>query len=371
MTRFAERRVTSLHPSFARVSSSKKVSLSQLYSEIMEQPSVIRRFLDMETDRVASIGRALAEQDIRYLMIAARGTSDNAARYGQYVFGALSRLTVALATPSLFSLYQRPPSLKSALVIGISQSGQSPDIVRVLEEAHQQGAPTVAVTNDPQSPLAQASQYVLELHAGEERSVAATKTYTAQLAALALLALSLARQPARPNALNLIPDAMEKALQAESAVRSAAERIARNSRCVVVGRGFNYATAFETALKMKELAYIEAEPYSSADFRHGPIAMVETGFPAVLIAVGETMRSEMIELRNALHEHGANLVVLGDTETTRHPDDAWLPVPSGLPEWLTPLVTILPGQLLAYHLALARGSDPDRPRTLHKVTLTY
>jgi len=337
----------------------------------MEQPSVIRRLLDMETDHVASIGHALAAQDIRYLVIAARGTSDNAARYGQYIFGALSRLTVALATPSLFSLYQRPPSLKNALVIGISQSGQSPDIVRVLEEARRQGAPTVAVTNDSRSPLAQAAQHVLELHAGKERSVAATKTYTAQLAAIALLALSLGSQPSRSNALNLVPGAMETALQSESATQSAAERIARNNRCVVVGRGFNYATAFETALKMKELAYIEAEPYSSADLRHGPIAMVETGFPAVLIAVGETMRGEMIELRDALRERGANLVVLGDDEATRHPDDAWLPVPGGLPEWLTPLIAILPGQLLAYHLALARGSDPDHPRALHKVTRTY
>ena len=337
----------------------------------MEQPSVIRRLLDMETDRAVSIGQALAGQDIRYLVIAARGTSDNAARYGQYVFGALNRLTVALAAPSLFGLYQRPPSLKSALVIGISQSGQSPDIVCVMEEAHRQGAPTIAVTNDPQSPLAEAAQHVLELHAGAERSVAATKTYTAQLAAIALLALSLAGRSARPNALDLIPDAMEKVLQAEPAAQSAAERIARSDRCVVVGRGFNYATAFETALKMKELAYLEAEPYSSADFRHGPIAMVETGFPAVLVAVGETMRHEVIELRDALRERGANLVVLGDDETTRHPDDAWLPVPGGLPEWLTPLVAILPGQLLAYHLTLARGSDPDRPRTLHKVTLTY
>ena len=345
--------------------------MSQLHSEILEQPAVIRRLLDMETDRVAGIGRALAGQDIRYVVIAARGTSDNAARYGQYVFGALNRLTVALAAPSLFGLYQRPPSLKSALVIGISQSGQSPDIVSVLEEAHRQGAPTIAVTNDPQSPLAEAAQYMLELHAGEELSVAATKTYTAQLAAIALLALSLAGQSARPNALDLIPDAMEKAFQSEPAAQSAAERIAHNSRCVVVGRGFNYATTFETALKMKELAYIEAEPYSSADFRHGPIALVETGFPAVLVAVGETMRDEMIELRDALRERGANLVVLGDDETTRHPDDAWLPVPGGLPEWLTPLVAILPGQLLAYHLTLARGSDPDRPRTLHKVTLTY
>jgi glucosamine--fructose-6-phosphate aminotransferase (isomerizing) len=344
---------------------------SLLYSEILEQPSVVRRLLEMEADRVMSIGQCLAARDIRYVVIAARGTSDNAARYGQYIFGAQNHLSVALATPSLFSIYQRPPSLESALVIGISQSGQSPDIVSVLETARQQGAPTVALTNAPQSPLASAAQHVIELHAGEERSIAATKTYTAQLAALALLSTSLTGAPLPASALDLIPDAMEQALSAERAARAAAERMAHSNRCVVVGRGFNYATTFEIALKIKELAYVEAEPYSSADFMHGPIAMVEPGFPAVLVNVGETMRSEMMALRDSLREHGAALVVLGDDESLRHPADAWLCVPRGIPEWLTPLVAILPGQLLAYHLTLARGGDPDGPRTIRKVTLTH
>lgn len=342
---------------------------SQLLAEISEQPAAVRRLLDLEGDRVAEIGQSLAGQDIRYVVIAARGTSDNAARYGQYLFGAINRLTVALATPSLYSVYQRPPRLDGALVIGISQSGQSPDIVRVLEEARRQHVPTVALTNDPCSPLAAAAQHVIELHAGEERSVAATKTYTAQLAALALLSIDMmgALSPGLPN---MIPGAMEKALQSEQEARAAAEKLAHSDRCVVVGRGFNYATTFEIALKIKELAYVEAEPYSSADFQHGPIAMVEPGFPAILIAVGETVQGEMITLRNALHQQGATLVMLGDDERMRGPTDAWLPVPSGIPEWLTPLVAIVPGQLLAYHLTLARGHDPDHPRTIRKVTRT-
>jgi len=344
---------------------------SLLYSEILEQPNVIRRLLDIETERVADLGQRLLQQDIRYVMIAARGTSDNAARYAQYVFGMRNQLTVALATPSLYSVYRHPPRLEGALVIGISQSGQSPDIVSVLQEAQRQGAPTVAVTNDPHSPLATAAQHVIELHAGEERSVAATKTYTAQLAALALLSLSMTGASSRQNPLEAAPDAIAQALQSESEAQTAAGLIAGSDRCVVVGRGFNYATAFETALKMKELAHVAAEPYSSADFMHGPIAMMEPGFPVVMIAVGETMRHELGALGESLRQHRANLVVLGDDPSLRHPTDAWLPVPGRLPEWLTPLVAIVPGQLLAFHLTLARGRDPDHPRTIRKVTLTH
>lgn len=348
--------------------------VSTLRSEIFEQPSVVRNLLDVEGARVAEIGRQLAGQDIRYVVIAARGTSDNAARYGQYLFGAHNRLTVALATPSLFGIYRSPPRIDGALVIGISQSGQSPDIVGVLAEAEWQGAPTVAITNDPHSPLAQTARHAIPLHAGEERSIAATKTYTAQLVALALLSTGMA-QPAERQAdeavLSTLPGAMELALRSEDQARAAAERLAHSDRCVVIGRGFNYATAFEIALKMKELTYVEAEPYSSADFQHGPIAMVEPGFPAVLVALGRTMRDEWVELMGRLRERGADLITLGDDEALRHPADAWVSVPAGLPEWLTPLVAVVPGQLLAYHLALARGFDPDLPRAIRKVTLTY
>ncbi len=329
--------------------------------------------MDAEGQHVAEIGRQLAGQDIRYAVIAARGTSDNAARYGQYLFGAHNQLSVALATPSLFGIYHSPPRLDGALVIGVSQSGQSPDIVGVLAEAERQGAPTVAITNDPRSPLAQAARHVIPLHAGEEWSVAATKTYTAQLVALALLSTSMAQPAGRSAgevALSAIPGAMERALRSEDQARAAAERLARSDRCVVLGRGFNYATAFEIALKMKELTYVEAEPYSPADFEHGPIAIVEMGFPAVLVAVGQAMREEWISLMTRLRERGADLIALGDDDGLRHPADAWLPVPTGLPEWLTPLAAVVPGQLLAYHLALARGFDPDRPRALRKVTLT-
>lgn len=343
---------------------------SLLRTEIFEQPAIIRQFLATEAATIAALGQQLTQQPVRYVMIAARGSSDNAARYAQYLFGALNRLTVALATPSLFTLYERPPQISDALVVGISQSGQSPDIVGVLAEARQQGAPTIAITNAADSPLARAADHCIALHAGNERSVAATKTYTAQLVALACLALSLAPANTDAAALDALPAAIEQALQAESYAIAAAERLAAANRCVVLGRGFNYATTYEIALKIKELTYIVAEPYSSADFQHGPIAIVEPGFPVVLIAVGATVRQELIELRDRLRERGATLVVLGDDEALRHPDDVWLPVPSGLPEWLSPCVAVVVGQLLALHLARARGFDPDQPRALRKVTLT-
>jgi glutamine---fructose-6-phosphate transaminase (isomerizing) len=341
---------------------------SMLHDEIFEQPAVVERLLAERAEQIAELGRKLVARDPRYVLIAARGTSDNAARYAQYLFGARNRLVVALAAPSLFNQYGSPPRLNGALVVGISQSGQSPDIVRVLEEARRQGAPTVAVTNDATSPLAAAADDCIDVGAGVERSIAATKTYTAQLAALALLSVSMAGGSA--SELSQLPSAIAAALGAEPQARAAAARLAEAQRCVVLGRGFNYATTFEIALKLKELTYVVAEPYSSADFQHGPFAMVEPGFPVVMLAIGTSMRAELSELRGRLRERGASLIVLGDDEALRHPDDAWLPVPSAVPEWLSPCVAIVPGQLLAFHVARARGLDPDQPRALRKVTLT-
>ena len=342
---------------------------SLLLSEINEQPQALRRLLAAETDHVAEMGRQLRSDGFNYVLIAARGTSDNAARYGQYLFGALNRLPVALAAPSLFTLYQKPPRLQGALVIGISQSGQSPDIVSVLQEAGRQGVPGIAITNDLSSPLAEAAGHVIGLHVGEERSVAATKTYTAQLAAIALLGLGLAGQLEDDNLLKNVPAVMEQALQSESQARLAGEKAAGSDRAIVIGRGFNYATAHEISLKCKELAYVLAEPYSSADFRHGPIAMVESEFPVLLVTMGDTFRQDLSALDAKLRQQGVQPVTLGDRPFSNA--GLHIPVPAGLVEWLTPLVAILPGQLLAYHLARARGFDPDQPRVIRKVTLTH
>jgi glucosamine--fructose-6-phosphate aminotransferase (isomerizing) len=345
---------------------------SKLLAEIYEQPEAIRRMLENEAERVNWISRQLHPADFSYALIAARGTSDNAARYGQYIFGAINRLSVALAAPSLFTRYQAAPRLSGALVIGISQSGQSPDIVSVIEEARRQGAPTIAITNDLESPLARASAFKIGLGVGQEHSVAATKTYTAQLTALAMLALSLKTAPLELSPLQKLPNVLEQALSAEPQARAAARSLAIAEHTVFIGRGFNYSTTHEIALKCKELANMQAEPYSSADFLHGPIAMLEPGFPVCLVSMGDTFRDELNSLAANVHQRGAQLITIGDAALEEHVDgqDFFIPVPPGLPEWLTPIVAILPGQLLAYHLSRERGFDPDQPRSLRKVTLT-
>jgi glucosamine--fructose-6-phosphate aminotransferase (isomerizing) len=343
---------------------------SLLWKEIHEQPDVIRQLIAAEHDHVLRLGRELRGKGCRFIYLAARGTSDNAARYGQYLFGGINRLPVALSAPSLFSIYQTPPRMEGALVIGISQSGQSPDIVAVLEEARRQGAPTVAVTNDGNSPLATAAEHVLLMQAGREQSVAATKTYTSTMAVLAMLALALEDQ-LRPDSLQPVIPWMEAALKAEPEARSAAERIADSSRAVVLGRGYHFCTANEIALKIKELSGVEAEPYSTADFKHGPIAMAEDGLPVILVSCGATFRREMLELADIVRLQGARVISLADELPGIQPADSWIPLPHGEPEWLSPIAAILPGQLLAFHLTRARGLDPDQPRHIRKVTLTH
>lgn len=344
--------------------------MSYLRKEIHEQPEIMATLLDREGDNAQRIAAALGKRQIQYVIVAARGTSDNAARYGQYLLGAYNRLPVGLATPSLFSVYQQPPVLRGALVVGISQSGQSKDIVAVLTEGRRQGVPTLAITNNPDSPLAGQADFLLPLHAGEERAVAATKTYTAQLAALALLSCAIGGDGARLAALQQIPGLVARVLEDEGRVAKAVERYRYMETCVVLGRGYNYATAFEIALKLKELNYLIAESYSSADFMHGPIAVVGSGFPALLVAPGGPMFETMHRFGLELKSRGSELLVISNQEALLAEAVTPLPLPIEVPEWLSPLVAVVPGQLFALHLTLAKGNDPDEPAGLQKVTIT-
>lgn len=340
---------------------------SMLEQEIHEQPEVIARLLEREAQRVHSIVTQLPS--FSYVLIAARGTSDYAATYAQYAWAALAGYPVALATPSLHTLYEAPPRLRDALVVGISQSGQSPDIVAVLEEGKRQNRPTIAITNDASSPLASMADHVIELHAGPERSVAATKTYTAQLTVMALLAATWNGQAERMSELRAIPDTVQQTLE-HAEVARLAERYRYMKECVVIGRGYNYATSFELSLKLKELTYVMASAYSSADFRHGPIATVADGLPVILIMPEGKAFNDMLALARELSELGAELLVVSGVQAARSLVQTFLPVPSDVPEWLSPIPSIVPGQLLALHLALAKGYEPDTPRGLNKVTRT-
>jgi glucosamine--fructose-6-phosphate aminotransferase (isomerizing) len=343
---------------------------SFLYQEIHEQPQVLSRVLEAEKENIAQLASAIQERQVSHVVISARGTSDNAARYAQYLLGAINRKTVALATPSLFSIYRQPPRFSNALVLGISQSGRSPDIVAVLAEARRQGVLTAAITNCPDSDLADEAEYVVELHAGLEQSIAATKTYTSELAAIALLSASLADDAEMLSALQQVPAVAATILSMAAEIGQVAQRYRYMQHCVVVGRGYNYATAFELALKLKELTYTVVEPYSSADFLHGPLAMIDTGFPVILIAPSGVMLPQMQSFAKAVIEQGAEVIAISDNlvmlELARVP----LALPQMVPEWLSPLTAIISGQLFAMHLAHTRDFDVDNPRGLRKVTRT-
>lgn len=338
-------------------------------AEIAQGPSVAERLLVTAAPAVEAVARAVRSRDIRLVLIAARGTSDHAAVYAQYVLGGRNGLPVALAAPSLTSLYGTPPRLGSALVIGISQSGRSPDVVAVLADARRQGALTLAVTNDAGSDLARAAEHVVDLAAGPELGVAATKTYVASVLVIAMLSAALRGDPDDTRALHGLPAALAAAIDQQALVADLAASRAADDRCAVLGRGYHYATAREWALKVKELGYVLADPYSAADFQHGPIALVEPDFPVLAVATAGPALAEMRALLSRLHDARARLLVLSDDAATLAMGDG-VPLVPGTAEWLSPIVAIVPGQLYAVHVAMARGLDPERPRNLSKVTLT-
>lgn len=350
---------------------SNTLEQTTLYREIHQQPASLQRLLDEASAPISALARTIQERQLTHIVIAARGTSDNAGRYAQYVLGARNGLQVTLATPSLYSIYNAPPRFHNALALGISQSGQSPDIVAVLAEARRQGAVTATITNAPQSDLSNQSDFVIPIHAGEERAVAATKSYTGELLAIALLSTALNGDEAAEHSLCEAPAAVAATLEMNAAIAAIAPRYRYMDHCVVIGRGYNYATAFETALKLKELSYTIVEPYSSADFLHGPLAMVERGFPVIVIAPTGQMTPTLLDFVRTVKEHHAELIVIGDEPAILDQARVSLALPHSLPEWLSPITAIIPGQLLAMHLAWTRDYDVDDPRAIRKVTQTH
>jgi glutamine---fructose-6-phosphate transaminase (isomerizing) len=339
--------------------------------EILEQPDVLRRLLKNERATAEMVAEAIADRNPPYLMIAARGTSEYAARYGQYVFGAFNHLPVALATPALFTRYKKPPAVAGTVMVGISQSGETPDIVEVIGEARTQGALTVAITNTQDSPLAAAAEHLIYMNGGEEVSIGASKSYTASLMALAMLSSALSRDEKRFDVLATVPDYVAGVTASAPSIIAAAERHRHMGSCVVISRGYNHATAYEIALKLKELAYIHAEPYSSVDFRHGPVAMVERGFPAIVVVPEGSVADELLDLLQRLSDKEAELVVISASRQALTLGQTRVPLPEDIPEWVSPMVTVVPGQLMALGLSLAKGLDPDHPRELEKVTYMH
>jgi glutamine---fructose-6-phosphate transaminase (isomerizing) len=350
--------------------------LDRLVSEIHEQPSVVARLLDRQTPAVREVARTIRERAPSTIVLVARGSSDNAAVYGRYLLEVCNRRLTSLAAPSGLTLYRSGPRLDQTAVIGVSQSGQGEDVVAYLREARRQGAATVAIVNDERSPLAEAADMVLGCQAGPELSIPATKTVTAQMTLLAMLSCLLddSRPDGSIEALAALPTALHAALEARPEAKRLAQSLATTTVGSVIGRGFAFPPALEIALKLKETSYTRAEPFSAADFLHGPVALVEPGYSALLIDVGGRSGQSAQALAQAIQERGGQPALV---RAGRMPgggaadaDFLHLTLHAEIEEPFAPIVVLVLGQLVAIELALALGLDPARPRGLRKVTST-
>jgi len=337
---------------------------SVFLDEIRSQPEVLARRLEAGWAEVEEVAGRLRRARPAALVLAARGSSDHAATYAKYLFEIRNRLPVALAAPSAFTLYASPPRLDGLAVLAISQSGASPDVSAVVEEARRQGRPAFALVNEPRSRLGRAAEVVMPMGAGRELSVPASKTYTASLLGLAMLSWALDPEPGFRAAIEAVPCAVSAALE------SGAGRLAglvEGRRLAVIGRGYHLATAQEVALKVTETSYLLAEARSVADFMHGPIAAVDSELPVLLLEAAGPALADMRRLGRRLDAQGAGVLRIGDRLS---PGPRAVRVKTGLPESLTPIPFAVAGQLFAQALAARRGLDPDRPRGLRKVTET-
>jgi glucosamine--fructose-6-phosphate aminotransferase (isomerizing) len=343
--------------------------VSHLDAEIAAQPDAIQRVLDASVPRLDEVAAAVG--DVTHVVLVGRGSSDNAARYAQYLLGIQHGLPVGLATPAVQTLYGATPRFDGALVVAVSQSGRSPDVVGVLDAARRQGRPAIAITNDPTSPLAEAATTVLPLEVGEERAVAATGTYTTSLVALALVSIAfrprtdqqpwLAELAALPGQVATVLDGVSHEVPGE---------VLPLAHLLVSGRGLAYGTAYEVALKVRELTGIVAEAFSPPDLLHGPIAAVEAGAGALLVAPREPSLASQRALLEPLRRRGALTLAISSDPGLLADVDVPLPLVAEPAPWLTPVTAVLPGQILASTLARARGRDLDAPVGLTKVTET-
>ena len=340
-----------------------------MLAEIQQQPAALERTISREARRVASFAESLKRRGIRLIILVARGSSDNAALFGRYLLEISTGIPVSLAAPAVHTLYRTKMNLRDALVVGISQSGESSDINLVLENAARSRATTLAITNEAGSALTRIVDETFLIHAGRERSVAATKTYTGQLMIFHLLASALSEKR-RLAEVERLPELAARSLGMRPQVEEMVERYAFMDHCVVVGRGLNYANAYEFAIKLMETCYVVAERFSTADFLHGPIAMVERDFPAFLFAPPGRTLAGTKELLGKLTKLGAETVVISSENGLLKAATRGLRIPDRISEMLSPIPYIIPAQLFAALLAEAKGLSPDRPRSLAKVTRT-
>jgi len=343
--------------------------MSLMLKEILEQPQALRATFRTERAHALEFMKFARQQNFRLVVLVARGTSDNAARFARYLTEITTGIPVSMAAPSVHTLYRTKMDYRQTLVVGISQSGEGTDINLVLKAAKRQGGYTVGITNEQHSTMAKLVDEVFLVRAGRQRSVAATKTYTGQLMIFYLLAAALGTSVSIATVSEL-PDRVTDTLQLIPELRELVERYRYMDHCVVMGRGINYGNAFELSLKLMETCYVIAERFSAADFVHGPIALIEHDFPAfVFMPPGRTFNN-LRELTRRLRRLHAEVVAITGPHTSIPSATRVIRVPGELPEVYTPIPYIIPGQIFAALLAEVRGLDPDKPRSLKIVTRT-
>ncbi|WP_211188766.1 SIS domain-containing protein [Gordonia asplenii] len=336
-------------------------------AEIAEQPQAWKTLLDNGTEAIAAAAARIVEYNPRFVQFVARGTSDHAALYAKYIVEISHQLPAGLVSPSTMTVYGAQPDLREVLYIAVSQSGGSPDLVQSVEVARAQGALTVAITNNESSPLSQAAELHIDVLAGAEKSVAATKSYTSELLALYLL---LDRVRGGDGSLaQALPDLAAQVLDGDAHVREVAQRYRFAQRLIATGRGYSYPTAREGALKLMETSYLSAQAFSGADLLHGPLATVDPQVPVLAVVPAGAGGEAMIPVLERLAERNADVFGVGAADRIAGLAGG-ISLPAGVPDVLSPLLEIIPLQQLALHLAVARGGDPDTPRGLRKVTET-
>ncbi len=345
--------------------------MTKMWQEILEQPNVLERCKRESEGVISKITDHLKEQQIDSVVIAARGTSDHAGVYAKYIIEYCMGIPVALAAPSIFTMYGKSLNLKNSLVIGISQSGKAADVLEVIISANQSGATTITITNDDQSPLATEARFHLYCNAGLEKSVAATKTFTSQLYLIALLVAAWSGNDDMKKELSFIPQNINNVIETSAKyITNKAERYLYMNECFVLTRGMNYPIALEAALKIQETSYVRAKAYAVSDFHHGPFAMIDKDMPVFVYAPEGPALKDIIEMINKLKECQAEIIVISNNKEVLEMGNCSFEIPQTKNDMISPFYNVVIAQMFACSLALTKGLNPDSPRGLNKVTIT-
>ncbi|GIW26951.1 MAG: glucosamine-6-phosphate deaminase [Meiothermus sp.] len=341
---------------------------TKMFKEAHQAPAVVEQALRENKSEMELLGTFLRRHTPPFALTVARGSSDHAALYGKYLIESLLGLVCSSAIPSIHTVYGRHLSVNKALVIAVSQSGESPDLIEVTRQARRDGALTLAFVNKENSPLAQTAEVVLPLWAGLEEAVAATKSYLATLASLAQLVAAWAEDKTLKEALAVLPEALYKAAHANW--QAGLEPLVEAENGLVVGRGYAFAVANELALKLKETSAFHAEAMSGAELLHGPVALVEPDFPLLVLAPKDKPLPGMLSLLENLRGKGGHLLVASSESEVLELAHTPLPLPGRLHPVLDSILLAQAFYPFAAELSVARGFDPDAPRNLSKVTRT-